>query len=154
MSENAFEFIRVDRFLDDMNRPDKFDTELMDGMSLNYKFLLCSEVPSVNIEDCLDEDGTLVDDVVTIDTNDAEDGLCALLWSKGVNGERTLSVASSTVQYSFDDVVNVQAIFLVEVGSGTGYVIAYSIIDKAIEIDTTDLLCPVEGVAWTIRYED
>ena len=153
MSDVAFQLIRVDSFLDDMNRADKFDTALMDGLGNNYKFVLASSTPSNNIEDCIDVDGTLVDEVELINTGNAGDGECALLWSKGINGERTISVASSTVSYSFDEPVDIRAVFLVEIGSGSGYVLAYAINNEAFSVDG-NMMCPVDGVVWTIRYED
>ena len=158
MGSDVFRFIRVDRFFDDMNREDCFDTADMDGVSPNFRFVLASDCAS-DIEDCLDEDGTLVTPYnsntgkgVTLIDNGSDDGLCSLMWSRGVNGERTMSVADSTVTYEFgEDKVPISAMFLVAVNNGTGYVIAYSIFDKTITVDGT-LIMPVDGMVWSVRY--
>ena len=159
MPNSDFKFTRVDRFLDDINREDCFDTQDMDGVSPNFKFILVSEC-SQNIEKCLDEDGTLITpyDSLTdtgvniIDTDGVDDGLCSILWSEGVNGERTMSIADSTVTYDFgENTEHIRGIFLVSLANGTGYVIAYSIFDKTLELDGTSIF-PVNGMIWGIRY--
>ena len=155
---NEFKFTRVDTFFDDINREDCFDTQDMDGVSPNFKFVLVSEC-SQDIEDCLDEDGTLESPYnsttqrgVNIIETDYGDGLCSMLWGKGVNGERTMSVSDATVSYDFgEDKVPVKAIFLVAVNNGTGYVIAYSIFDRTLTFDGT-LILPVDGLVWSVRY--
>jgi hypothetical protein len=148
----SFKFSRVDNFLDDMNREDCFDTRDMDGLTPNYRFVLASECPQ-DIEECIDEDGTLRDDNVTlVDTVGAEDGFCSLLWGKGVNGERSISIADSTVSYDLgEDDVNVRGIFLINIADGTGYVLAYCILDKTLQFDGT-LILPVDGLVWSMRY--
>ena len=149
--DSLFDLIRVDSFLDDINREDCFDTKDMDGITPNYKFVLASDCPQ-DINDCLDEDGTLVEEVVLIDSLGEDDGLVSMLWSKGINGERTMSVADSTVSYSFgDDSVDLKAIFLVNIADGTGYVLAYSISDKTITLDG-DVIFPCDGIVWSVRY--
>lgn len=155
---NKFKFIRVDSFFDDINREDCFDTQDMDGISPNFRFVLASEC-SQDIEKCLDVDGTLItpynattDIGVTLADVEDDDGVCSLLWSKGVNGERTMSVADSTVSYDLgEDKVPVKAIFLVAINNGTGYVIAYSIFDKTLLFDGT-LILPVDGMIWSVHY--
>ena len=120
--DSVFEFTRVDSFMDDINREDCFDTIDMDGITPNYRFILVSDCAD-NIDDCLDEDGTLITPYengkgVNIIETGSEDGLVSMLWSKGVNGERTMSVADSTVQYNFaDKQVDLKAIFLVHLTS-------------------------------------
>ena len=149
--DSFFDLIRVDSFMDDINREDCFDTRDMDGISPNYRFVLASDCPN-DINDCIDEDGTLTDDVVLIDSDGVDDGYCSMLWSKGINGERTMSVADSTVTYSFGEgSVDLKAVFLVNIADGTGYVIAYSIQDKTVTIDG-DLILPVDGVVWSFKY--
>ena len=87
-----------------------------------------------------------------VETENSDDGLVSMLWSQGVNGERTMSVADSTVQYSFGaDAYDLKAIFLCNVADGTGYVIAYSINNKAITVDN-DLILPCDGIVWSFRY--
>lgn len=149
---SSFKFTRVDRFLDDMNREDCFDTADMDGITKNYRFILASECDQ-NIENCIDADGTLRDDTVTIlNTDGADDGLCSLVWGEGVNGERTMSVGDSTVSYDFgENEANVRGIFLVSIADGTGYVMAYCILDKTLTFDGS-LVLPVDGLVWSMRY--
>jgi hypothetical protein len=150
---NGFNFIRVDSFMDDINREDCFDTRDMDGVSPNYKFVLASSCPS-DINDCLDEDGTLNENVNILQSIGVDDGVCSLLWSKAINGERTLSVADSTVTYSFSEDIQLQGVFLVNIANGSGYVLAYSISDKQITIVDNELICPCDGMIWTIKYGD
>lgn len=149
---NEFRFVRVDSFLDDINREDCFDTQDMDGISPNYRFVLAS-VTSSDIVDCIDEDGTLdMDNVQLIDTYGEDDGLCSLSYSKGINGERTITISDSTVTYDLgDDRVSFNAIFLINVANGTGYVLAYCIMDANIIEDGT-LILPTNGAVWSIRY--
>ena len=155
---NEFRFIRVDSFLDDMNREDCFDTQDMDGVSPNFRFILASECAS-DINDCLDEDGTLINPYnsetqigVNILDIPESDGLCSMLWGKGINGERTMSVSDSVITFDIgEDRVPIKAMFLVAINNGTGYVIAYCIFDKTIYVDGT-LVLPVDGMVWGIRY--
>ena len=149
---NQFKFTRVDSFIDDINREDCFDTQDMDGVTANYKFVLASDCPT-DIEECLDEDGTLDSDEVTIiDTDGVGDGECALLYNKGINGERTISINNSTVSYDLgEDAKDIRAIFLCNIGNGSGYVIAYSILDKIIREKGT-LILPCNGVIWSVHY--
>lgn len=155
---NEFRFIRVDNFLDDMNREDCFDTQDMDGVSPNFRFILASECPN-NIEDCLDQDGTLINPydsstqmgVNIVDIPDS-DGLCSMLWSKGVNGERTITVSDSVITFDIgENRVPIKAMFLVAINNGTGYVLAYCIFDKTLYVDGT-LILPVDGMIWSMRY--
>lgn len=152
MSSNTFKFIRVDSFFDDINREDCFDTRDMDGITPNYKFELIADCPQ-NIDECIDEDGTIdLDKVTILETNGTDDGLCSLLWNRGINGERSISVSDSTVTYDLgEDRVQIKGIFLIAIADGTGYVMAYSIFDKPLEEDGT-LILPVDGVVWSIRY--
>lgn len=156
---NEFKFIRVDSFLDDINREDCFDTEDMDGVSPNFRFVLASECPS-DINDCIDEDGTLINPynpetdkgVTLLDTDGYDDGFCSLLWSKGVNGERSMSIADSTVSFDLgENYEQIKGIFLVNIANGTGYVIAYCILDKILEKNGV-LILPCNGMIWSIRY--
>lgn len=147
-------FTRVDNFLDDMNREDCFDTRDMDGLTPNYRFVLASDLTSNDIEDCIDEDGTLDLDVVTLlDTIGADDGFCSLLWGKGVNGERSISVADATVTYDLGEreSVQIKGIFLVAIADGTGYVMAYCILDQPL-IMNGSLILPTDGLLWSMHY--
>jgi len=151
MSDYIFEFTRVDTFLDDMNRDGKFDVMDMDGTTKNYKMILVSDCPN-NIEDCLDEDGTLNSDVTIINTLGVNDGYCALQWIKGINGERSMSIVDSTVVYDLGDTnENLKAVFLVNMVEGSGYVLAYAINSHSFPIDG-EVILPCDGMVWSIRY--
>ena len=159
MANSNFEFIRVDSFMDDINREDCFDTRDMDGITPNYRIVLASSCPS-DINNCIDQDGTLITPydsetgtgVNLIDTLGVDDGYCSMLWSKGINGERTMSIADSTVTYDMGDVTTmVKGIFLVNIADGSGYVIAYCILDKELEVDGT-LIFPTDGAVWSLYY--
>lgn len=149
-----FEFTRVDAFLDDMNRDGKFDVLDMDGVSNNYKMILVSECPN-GINECIDEDGTLLDDSIVhrVESLGVNDGLCSLLYSKGVNGERTISISNSTVNFDLgDNKDNLKAVFLVNMVEGSGYVIAYAINNYSFPIEG-ELILPCDGMIWSIKYE-
>lgn len=148
-----FEFTRVDSFLDDINREGKFDTNDMDGLTKNYKMVLVSSCPN-DINECVDEDNTInTENCQILETNGADDGKCALLWSKGINGERTMSLANSTVNYDLGDSTGeLQAVFLVNLVEGSGYVLAYAINSYSFPVDG-QIILPCDGMIWTIRYD-
>lgn len=152
MVNSHFEFMRVDNFLDDINREDCFDTQDMDGITPNFRFVLASDCPN-DITDCIDQEGTLnLDNVTLLETQGVDDGYCSLLWGKGINGERTMSISNSTLNYDLgEDYVHIKAIFLVSIANGTGYVLAYCILDKTLEEDG-QLILPTDGMVWSIRY--
>ncbi len=146
-----FDFTRVDNFLDDMNREGCFDVNDMDGITPNYRMVLASDCPN-DIEECIDEDGTLNENVTLVENLGSEDGECSLLWSKGINGERTISIGDSTVNYDLgDNDDNLKAVFLVNTVEGSGYVLAYAINSYSFPIDG-EVILPCDGVLWTIRY--
>ncbi len=150
MSNN---FIRVDSFLDDMNREDCFDTADMDGISKNFKVVLASDCPP-NITDCLDDEGTLNKDVTILNTLGEDDGLVAMQWTHGINGERSMSITSSMLIYNFPDVdVNVKGAFLVSYRNGSGYVMAYCIDNVNLEIPKNkQLIIPISDNVVTFKY--
>ena len=151
MSDYIFDFTRVDNFLDDMNREGCFDTQDMDGLTPNYRMVLVSDCPN-DIEECIDDDGTLDTDKVTVIQTDSEDGECALLWSKGINGERTMSIAQSTVVYDLGDRnEELKAVFLVNTVEGSGYVLAYAINSYSFPVDG-EIILPCDGMIWSIKY--
>ena len=159
MSETRIDFIRVDTFLDDLNRDGCFDTNDMDGISPNYRIVLVSDC-SNDVDRCIDADGTLIipydaendRGVNILDSLGEDDGYCSMLWSKGINGERTMTVSDSSVSYSFgDESVRIKGFFLCNVADGSGYVIAYNIQDRAIE-QNGSLICPCDGMIWSIKY--
>lgn len=151
MSDYIFDFTRVDNFLDDINREGCFDTQDMDGLTPNYRMVLVSDCPN-DIEECIDDDGTLDTDKVTVIQVDSEDGECALLWSKGINGERTMSIAQSTVVYDLGDRnEELKAVFLVNTVEGSGYVLAYAINSYSFPVDG-EIILPCDGMIWSIKY--
>lgn len=152
-SNNAyFKFRRVDNFIYDMNRKDCFDVMDMDGVTPNFKFVLATDCPT-NIEDCLDEDGTLNDNVELLNTFGEEDGLCPLLFSRGINAESTIAVNSTSVVYELtDDIDYIKGIFLVSYGNGSGYVLAYSINNVPLEIQDDTLMLNMVGMIWGTHY--
>lgn len=158
-SNTVIDFIRVDSFLDDINRESCFDTNDMDGVTPNYRIILASDC-SNDIDRCIDAEGTLITPydaerdtgVNIIESLGDDDGFCSMMWSKGVNGERTMSVSDSSVTYSFGDAsVQIKGFFLCNVADGSGYVIAYAILDKGME-QVGSLICPTDGMVWSMRY--
>lgn len=153
MANYIFEFTRVDNFLDDMNRDGKFDIYDMDGLTKNYKMVLVSDCPT-DIEKCIDEDGTLLgDDIVhRIESLGVDDGMCSLLYSHGVNGERTISISDSVVSYDLgDNQEQLKAVFIVNMVDGSGYVIAYAINNYSFPV-SGEVILPCDGMIWSIRY--
>lgn len=147
-----FKFRRVDNFLYDMNRKDCFDIEDMDGVTNNFKFVLATDCPS-NIADCLDEDGTLNDNVQILNTLGDDDGLCPLLFSRGINGESAIAVHSTSVVYEMTNEIDyIKGIFLVSYGNGSGYVLAYSINNVPLEIQDDTLILNTVGMVWGTHY--
>lgn len=152
MSNPYFQFRRVDRFNRDKNRKDCFDVEDMNGVDLNYKLVLASQCPT-SIEDCLDADGTLNDKVVIFDSLGDQDGLVALLYNEGINGEETISLNTTSVTYEMTDETDyVQGIFLVSYGNGSGYVMAYSINNVPLKVIDDTLILNTIGLIWGLRY--
>lgn len=148
MSDTYFGFRRVDNFDRDKNRKDCFDVMDMDGSSPNYKFVLATDCPT-DISQCLDEDGTLNDNVQILETFGDDDGLVPLLYSQGINGESTISVNNTSTTYDLgDDKPTIKGIFLVSYGNGSGYVLAYSINNVALQIPDDELILNVAGLIW------
>lgn len=150
---SPFVFSRVDSFFDDINREDCFDTKEMNGNDKNFKIVLASDCPT-RIEDCLDAEGTLNDNVNIINTMGEEDGLLALLWSKGINGERTMSIPQQTLIYEFPNQnINIKGAFLISYENGSGYVLAYCINNVSLDIPKNDqLICPINDVIVSLIY--
>lgn len=146
----VFDFTRVDRFMRDINRDGCFDTEDMDGINNNFRFVMATSCPN-NISECLDADGKLNSaNVITYNTS-SEEGEVPLLYTDGVNGNAVISIGSSAVDYDLgDDDVNMKAMFLVS--NITGYVIAYCILSSPVPV-TNQVVMPVNGVVWNIRNE-
>jgi len=149
-----FKFRRVDNFLYDMNRKDCFDLADMDGVTNNYKLVLATSCPT-NIEECLDEDGTLNDSVQILTTLGESDGLCPLLYNQGINAEATISINATSVVYELTDQIDyVKGVFLVSYGNGSGYVLAYSINNVALEVQDDTLILNTVGLIWGTHYAE
>ena len=142
----VFGFTRVPDFMDDYNI--EFLVDDMDGSSKNYAFVIATSCPS-NITECLNSNGTLSNDVVTYNIGD--DGDVALLYSKGVNGNRTISLGASDVTINVgDNDIMLAGLFLISKSSG--YVLAYSILARSVPI-TNQVIFPATGLVWSIRNE-
>lgn len=152
MAEQSFifDFIRTPDFMDNINRSGCFDTVDMDGTSKNYEFVLSSSCPD-NIDDCLDNDGCLNNSVTTVNIGD--DGQISLLWSKGVDNDRVISLGgNSAVTLDVGDInVMMKALFLRDIS--TGYVLAYCILTRTVPI-TNEVVFPASGVIWNIRNSE
>ena len=141
-----FGFTRVPNFMDDYNI--EFLVADMDGSNKNYAFVIATSCPA-NIDECLKNDGTLNSSVVT--HNIGDDGDVALLYSKGVNGNRTISLGASDVVMDVgDNDIMLNGLFLVSKSSG--YVLAYSILARSVPI-TNQVIFPATGLVWSIRNE-
>ena len=144
-----FDFTRTNRFMRDINREGCFDTEDMDGISKNFRFVIATSCPN-NISDCLDEDYTLNLDEVILYNMDSNEGEVSLLCTDGVNGDMTISIAQGDVSFELgDEDILMAALFLV---SETGYVMAYSILNSPVGV-TNQVVLPVNGVIWNIINE-
>ena len=145
-----YNLIRVDTFHDDINREGCFDTQDMDGNSLNYRIVFASKLPNgaTSLEDCLDSERTLNDDVEVINIGD--DGLIALSWNKGINADRYITSATSSITVDFGDInMTVRAVFLVD--NNSGYVMAYNIQNKDLTLNKDQVVFPLTGLLWSIH---
>ena len=143
----VFDFTRVEDFMDDYNI--EFFVADMDGVNKNYEFVIADDSPD-NIDECLDSDGAIdTSEVHTLNIGD--DGEVSLLYSKGVNGSRVISLGSSDVVMDVgDENVSMKAMFLRSLS--TGYVLAYCILARPVPI-TESVIFPASGLVWTIRNE-
>lgn len=154
-----FDFTRADNFFEDMNREDCFDIQDMDGKSLNFKVVLCSECAN-EFKDCIDQDGTLKewneDDktgVTIIDTFGEDDGLVPLIYTRGINSEFTISIITNGLYYDLGDYdTPIKALFLVSYGNGSGYVLAYCINDEAFVIHDDELILNINDILVSLKY--
>ena len=144
------DLIIMDNFFDNLNREGCFDSQDMYGVRLNYRIVFANRLPDgySTINDCLDSEGTLNENVGIIDIGD--DGLIPLLWSPGININRVLSCPSSSIVVDLGD-VNVQIVGVFLVDNATGYVIAYNIQDKGININRDQAIFPVQGMLLNIH---
>lgn len=151
MSVTTFELRRIDNFFKDMNRDNCFDILDMDGKTPNFRLILCSE-SAEEFKDCIDNDGTLLDwdenertGVEIINTFGEDDGLVALNYQEGVNGEFHISVSTQLIYYDLGEYnLPVKAMFLVSHGNGSGYVLAYSINNNVLNIPNEELFLRIK----------
>ena len=143
-----YSFTKVDNFHEILIDREEITTALFDGVTKNFRIVLVEACPG-NIEDCLNDDGTLNDDVVSdIYGENSTDGQCALLWNIGVNSNRTITISDSNVNYTLGDgTFMLKGAFLVVEQSGI--VLAYSINNGVMPI-TKSFNAPVDGVVWSI----
>jgi len=143
-----YSFTKVDNFFEILIDREEITTSLFDGSSKNFRIVLVESCPT-NIQECLNVDGTLNDDVVSLIYGESsEDGLCALSWNKGVNSNRTITISDSNVNYTLgDSSVLLKGAFLVVEGSGV--VLAYSINNSVMPLSGY-FNAPVDGVVWSI----
>ena len=150
MAESVlFSLTKIDDFFEVMIDTASITTSLFDGTTNNFKIVL-AEACQPNIADCLNDDGTInTDNVRLIQGTNATDGDCALLWSKGVNSNRSVIIASNSVYYDFaDNTYLLKAAFLVVKSSGV--VLAYSINNAPTSV-SVDATFPVDGNIWQIH---
>lgn len=150
MADNlVLSFIRTPDFIDNMNRVGCFDVYEMDGTTKNYKFELSTSCPD-NIEECIKSDGTLNRSKVTI-VDIGDSGEVPLVYSRGVNNNRTISLGASAVTLDVGDIdVYLNGIFLVDMN--TDYVFAYCILTRTVPI-SNEVILPASGLVWNIRNE-
>lgn len=143
-----FSFTRVDNFHELIIDREDITTSLFDGVTKNFKIVLCEDCNN-NVRDNLNADGTLNTNEVSVINGEGDgDGECALLWTVGVNTNRTISIADSSVSYDLgDSSYLLKGAFLVTAGSGV--VLAYSINNAPIPISTS-FSAPVNGMVWSI----
>ena len=141
-----FDFTRVPDFMDNYNL--EFLVAEMDGTNRIYEFVLSDGCPD-NIEDCLDDYGALNNEVHTVNIGD--DAVVPLLYSKGVNGSRIISLGASDVILDVGDVnIQCKGFFLRDMDSG--HVLAYCILARTIPM-TNEVILPASGLVWTIKNE-
>lgn len=142
-----FSFTKVDNLFETMIDDDNITIDLFDGTTKNFKIVLAQACPA-NIGECLNNDGTLNLGSVSLIGTYEGDGDCALLWQRGVNNNRVISIADSSVVYDLSDSIYLlKGAFLVEKAGGK--VLAYSINSSAMSVDT-QIVIPVDGVIWNI----
>ena len=130
-----FDFYRVDTFFEQFNK--KFDVSDMDGTN-NFEIVVSSYSPN-NINECLNNNGTLNTSVVT---GTYVQNL-PLLW------------ANNTVKVAFDvtfnfgtSVVPLKSLFIRD--KTTGYVMGYSIFMTTFNV-TNQLVLDADTILWSIE---
>lgn len=146
-----FSFTKVDDFHEILIDNENITTSMFDGVTKNFKIVLAEQCND-NIKDNLNADGTLnTNEVVTIAGVDENNGNCAMLWSVGVNANRAITIADSSVTYDLGDESHMlKAAFLVTADSGI--VLCYSINNSPIPLGSS-FTAPVDGMVWSIRNQ-
>ena len=146
-----FSFTKVDDFLELMIDNEGITTSMFDGTTENFKLILVESCPD-NINECLNNDGTLNTDEVSVISE--EDGMCKLSWSKGVNANRTISIVQDSIVYDLEDETFLLkgAFLTVATGNASGIVLAYSINNAPMSVQN-QIIMPVDGMVWSIVSE-
>lgn len=146
-----FSFTKVDDIMELLIDSEDITTSMFDGTNPNFLIVLAEQCND-NIEDNLNVDGTLnTDEVTVLSGSDPDNGKCALLWNRGVNSNRAITIASNAVHYDFDDGTHMlKAAFLMTAESGV--VLAYSINNAPMPIGNS-FNAPVDGMVWSIRNQ-
>lgn len=112
-----FDFSRVPSFFEHFNI--EFNVADMDGTE-NYELVWVAFGDGSNIEDYLDDDGTLADTVTVYDSRP-----CGLDWVKDEFGDATIELHDAVEFHIGDENVPLKAIFLQD--TNTKYVMGYCI---------------------------
>lgn len=145
-----FSFSKVDNFFELLIDSNYINTSMMDGHTQNFRIVLAEQCND-NIEDNLLANGTLNENEVTV-IGGATDGKCALLWNRGVNSNRAITMGESAVNYTFDDDEShmLKGAFLIT--ENEGIVLAYSINSAPIPLGGS-FSAPVDGMIWSIKNQ-
>ena len=144
-----FDFRRTPNFIKNMNQSGCFNVNGMDGTTQNYEFVLASACED-NIEDNLNNDGTLKNSAVTT-INVGTSGRVALKFANIGGNNCTISLPATDTTVTIGNVdVYLKGLFLKDRTSG--YVIAYAILTKRIPI-TNQMVFPKDKIVWTIKNE-
>lgn len=146
-----FSFTKVDNFFELLIDSEDITTSMFDGITANFLIVLAEQCND-NIKNNLNVDGTLNTDEVTVLSGfGADDGKCAMLWNVGVNANRSITIASSSVNYDLGDGTHMlKGAFLMT--AETGVVLAYSINNAPIPLGNS-FSAPVDGMVWSIRNQ-
>lgn len=144
----VFSFTRVDNFLELLIDNDNIKTTDFTDSENKFKIQLAQSCED-NISQNLNANGTLNTNVVSLLIGqDSYDGDCSLVWQKGVNNNRYISLTNSSVNYELDDgTYMLKGAFIVH--KTTGIVLAYSINSAPVPVKNYINL-PVDSMIWSI----
>lgn len=147
-----FSFTKVDNFHELLIDEEGITTSMFDGHTKNFAIVLAEQCND-NIKDNLNADGTINTDEVTLIPRNGTDGECAMLWNVGVNANRAITIADSSVSYYFqDNSYMLKAAFLIVTKNDMGVVLAYSINNAPMPLGKS-FSAPVDGMVWSIRNQ-